>query len=404
MLNPVSTSLGRAGRPAISTVFLLAAFVIVVLAGCAKRIPPGATPEPSLAGSARLYTFSAEESLAESHLLDIRTQGLHSWMELEHGLRVSLEYLKLKPQNRPALTRMGPTLTWGQLAVSVEDLLELLPLLDRRPELLAERFLWFELKPDPRMTSYYTPELEASPTKAPGYGHAVYKRPPDLCVSSAGIYRSLGPDGGGKTLPYHTREDVELSGVLDGKGLELAWVRDELDLYDLHLEGCGRLRFPDGSSRDVVYAASNGYPFTALSQVLKREGYLPPNRLGKKDVREFFDKHPSLLPRLLAENKRYVFFEYSDDGPRSAMGKALTPMVSVATDPKVLPLGSMLILDAGLPDRQLRGLVLAQDTGSAIKGSRLDFYAGVGRVAGELAQRINTPVRVYLLVSRAVLR
>lgn len=374
------------------------------LLGCAATLPPGARPqtgsEPCLAENARLFTFSGQDSLAEARLLDIRSQGLHSWLEFEPALRQSLDYVKLQPQDRQAFGRPGPSVTWGQLAESLRDLINLLPRLDRQPHLLAEHFVWFALSPDPRMTSYYTPELEASLTKRPGYDQPIYKRPPDLRTGSQGIYRVAGD----RALPYHTRAEVDLEKVLAGRGLEIAWAKDALDLYDLHLEGCGRLRLPDGSSRDVVYSVSNGRPFTSLGTTLKRGGYLPPNRLGSKDIRAFFDRHPELLPKLMAENERYVFFEFSGSGARGALGSGLTPMVSVAVDPKVLPLGAMLILDAHAPGRDIRGLALAQDTGRAIKGARLDYYTGVGRAAGDLAQTINTPVRVFLLVSRKALQ
>ena len=389
----------RGRRPAWAPALPPILFLVLLLAGCAGSIPSGGTPAPSLVQQARLYTLSPEASHAQTMLLDIRSQGLHSWLEFEPGLKRSLDYLRGMPQDRLAMSRNGPVLTWGQLTRSAEELLGLLPVLDRQPWLLAERFTWYELKPGPRMTGYYTPEVRASLFKRPGYEHPVYTRPPDLRTGSAGVYRVAG----GRALPYHTRAEVDLDGVLAGRGLEIAWAQDPLDLYDLHLEGCGRLRLPDGSSREVVFQASNGRPFTALSTVLMRKGLLAPSCLSKGEVRAFFDKHPDMLPGLLAENERYIFFEFSDEGARGAHGMPLTPMVSVATDPDLLPLGSMLILDAALSCGNVRGLVLAQDTGAAIQGARLDFYGGVGRQAGAFIQGINTPVEVYLLVSRKAL-
>ena len=386
--------------PRLLLVLALAALVAVLAGGCATGLPPGARPEPpSLVQQARLYTLSHEASKAETLLLDIRSQGLHSWLEFEPGLQRTLAYLRKKPKDRLAMSRNGPAVTWGQLAQSAEELLALLPSLDRQPWLLAERFTWFELKPAPRMTGYYTPEVRASLRKEPGYQYPIYTRPPDLRVGSSGVYRVAGD----RALPYHTRAEIDLKGALANRGLEIAWARDPLDLYDLHLEGCGRLRLPDGSSREVVFQASNGRSFTALSTIVARKGLLGPGPPGKKEVRTFFDLHPSMLPGLLAENERYIFFRFSEDGAHGAHGMPLTPMISVATDPDLLPLGSMLILDAPLPGGNVRGLVLAQDTGSAIQGARLDFYGGVGREAGEFIQSINTRVGVFLLVSKQAL-
>ncbi|MGE4553711.1 MAG: MltA domain-containing protein [Desulfovibrionaceae bacterium] len=391
---------------------LLAALAVLLAAGCAKLNLPSAAPAreqgPSLAEQARFYSFSDRDSVAESRRIDIRSQGLHSWMELADGLAVSLAYVGRKPQNELAVSRAGVVVTWGQLRRSLEELKALLPKLDRRPELLAERFAWYELRPSAAMTGYYTPEIEASLTRRPGYDWPIYARPPDLRVQALGggrqprVYRI----DKGRACAYYSRADVDLGGVLAGRGLELAWARNPVDVYYLQQEGCGRLRLPDGTVRDVVFAASNGLEFESVSRILARRGLLAPGRLGQKDVYAAYARDPAGVRRAMAENPRYVFFSLADRASIGSLGAPLSPMVSVATDPAVLPLGALFVVQARIPGpggegvRDMRGVVLAQDAGRAIRGAELDFYTGLGHDAALVGSGISARARVWLLLSR----
>ena len=136
------------------------------------------------------------------------------------------------------------TLTWAQLKLTAERLLELLPRLDADPELLAREFFWFELRPEPLMTGYYAPLIEASLTPRPGYTWPLYKVPPDLRSVDLGqfqprwsgrqlVYRMEGE----KVVPYPDRRRIDEDKALAGKGLEIAWVRDAWDVYDLQVQG-----------------------------------------------------------------------------------------------------------------------------------------------------------------------
>ena len=275
---------------------LLAAALL--LAGCMGKasLPSGPRPasaRPSLEDKARFCTFNHGRTTACSRNIDLRSQGLHSWMELDEALRHSLAYVRGKPQGGTAMERHGVSVTWGQLRQSIEEMLHVLPLLDRRPELLAQYFEWFSLSPPPLMTGYYTPEIEASLTPRPGYTAPIYGVPPDLRKRNKGqagvpsVYRVEK----GRVLPYHTRADVELGKVLAGRGLEIAWAKDPVDVFYLQVEGQGRLRLPDGTVRYVVYGERNGHPFTPLGNILHSRGYLPKERRGQKFVRQFFERH-----------------------------------------------------------------------------------------------------------------
>jgi Membrane-bound lytic murein transglycosylase len=407
----------RSGRGAVRFPRLAAALLalfLLALAGCAGKTPLPSAPQPvqpSLTDAARFCSFNHGRTAEESRTLDLRSQGLHSWMELDAGLRYSLDYVRGKPQSAVAMSRHGLNVTWGQISRSLTEMIRLLPYLDRRPELLAENFQWFALTPQPLMTGYYTPEIEASLTQRPGYQYPIYGVPPDLRRRKSGqsglpsVYRVEN----GQVLPYHTRADVDLGKVLAGRGLEIAWAKDPVDVFYLQVEGQGSLRLPDGTVRHVVYAARNGHDFEGLGNILYHNGYLPKERRGQRFVRDFCARYPEKAAKLMAENKSYVFFRFDGQPSLGAINRPLTPMVSVAVDPKLLPLGSMLVLDADIPgpdgtgSRRVHGLALAQDTGAAIKGARLDYFIGVGPRIEEVACHVYSRATVYLLLSRKAL-
>lgn len=377
-----------------------------------ESVPPMTSP---VAKSAFL-PLKGNERLLQSIRLNLSSQGLHSWTSLETPLRRSLEYVCAQPPKKSALTANGVSLSWEQVRRSLEELLGLLPRLDREPELLGRRFMWFGLNPGPMMTGYFTPEIEASLTRRPGYDYPIYGVPKNLKwgklkgSSRTRYYRVEN----GRVLPYYDRRAVDVEHVLKGRGCEIAWARDPVDVFYLQVEGCGRLRLPDGSVRNVLYGAKNGHPFKSLGRILHEKGYLPAHRLGKEDVRVCLRKHPDKMFEFMAENRSYVFFRLADAPPEGAMGKPLTPMVSIATDRHVLPLGSVLAFDAEIPDQKVRngvrgkrrvtGIGLAQDTGTAIRGAHVDFYVGEGYKVEPVASRIRTKVALYLLVSKDALK
>lgn len=370
-------------------------------------------PEPKVASEFRQLPGS--ERLLRSAKLNLRSQGLRSWTSLEEPVRRSLDYVVRQPPKRPAMTHGGVTLTWQQVRRSLEEFLVILPRLDREPELLSQRFVWFGLNPGPVMTGYYTPEIKASLIKQPGYEFPIYGVPSDL-------KRMKGRKDGlqycrvenGRTLPYYDRRALDVDHVLAGKGYEIAWAKDPIDVFYLQVEGCGRLRLPDGSVRNVLYGAKNGHAFKSLGRILYEKGYLPRGKLGKEHVRRFLKKRPEMMFELMAENRSYVFFRLADAPPEGAMGKPLTPMVSIATDRRLLPLGSVLAFEAEIPDykvrngrrakRRVTGIGLAQDTGTAIKGAHVDYYVGEGHKVEPVASRIKTRASVYLLISKDALK
>jgi len=338
--------------------------------------------------------FSARSGFEAALLcqgLSLAGQSLTSYTELAGPLRLSLEHLGRMPRDAPALVRPGGSLTWGQLRQTAGELLALLPGLDANPGLLSERFVWYELAPQPLLTGYYSPELEASAVRAPGFEHPLYAPPPDLAQR---------PEA-------YARRDVDQRGVLAGRGLELAWLKSPADAFLLQTEGGGSLRFADGSLRGVHFAAGNGLAFKGLGQILLDAGALPKERLNREEIRSWCAANPARALELMSENRSYVFFRFTQAASEGAMGKPLTPLVSLATDPSLLPLGAVAVLDAllpGQPAEPLRSLVLVQDSGADIRGLRLDLYLGSGERAQRLEASLRTPATLHLLVSKNALR
>ncbi|PRX37162.1 membrane-bound lytic murein transglycosylase A [Meinhardsimonia xiamenensis] len=239
----------------------------------------------------------------------------------------------------------------------------------------------------PLFTGYFEPELNGSPVPTARYRYPLYRLPPEL------------RDNPG---PWLTRAEIE-SGALEGRGLEIAWVDDPVELFFLHVQGSGRIRYPDGSGIRVGYAGSNGRPYRSIGEEMVRRGIYAPHQVSAAVIRNWVRRNPVEGRRLLQHNPSFVFFRVIDDladheGPRGAMNRPLTPLRSLAVDPAFVPLGAPVWIEkAGRAP--MRRLMVAQDTGSAIKGAqRADIFFGTGRAAGRAAGKIRDPGRLVVLL------
>lgn len=264
---------------------------------------------------------------------------------------------------------------------------------------------------DGLFTGYYEIELRGALEADETYNVPVYRIPPDQVLVDLGEFdpalagRSLiGRIEHGRLMPYHARGAIQ-NGALEGRGLELLWLDDPLDAFMLHVQGSGRVRLPDGRTIRIGYAGNNGYAYRSIGQELIRRGALEPHGASWQGIRRWMEENPKAATDLLAVNQRYIFFEeITGEGPIGAQGVALTAGRSLAVDTRYLPLGLPLWLDTAQPGpahTPLRRLVVAQDTGAAIKGPvRGDFYWGSGNEALEFAGRMKHKGRYYLLLPR----
>jgi membrane-bound lytic murein transglycosylase A len=265
------------------------------------------------------------------------------------------------------------------------------------------------------VTGYYEPLLRGSRTRTAEYAQPVLGVPPDLLtidltdIAPEFRYRRLrGRLVGQRVLPYYSRAEINELGFADRyPDTVLLWVDDAVELFFLQIQGSGRVRLPDGKTVRIGYADQNGHPYRAIGRVLADRGEMPLNQVSMQGIQAWARANPSRLAELLDANPSYVFFremprrQDAAEGPEGALGVALTPGRSVAVDPRHVPLGAPVFLATTEPlsTVPLTRLVLAQDTGGAIRGvARADFFWGFGADAGALAGRMKQSGTMWVLL------
>jgi len=255
------------------------------------------------------------------------------------------------------------------------------------------------------LTSYFAPEYEARHARDDLFDMPVLARPLDLERTSAGVVQRR-PDG--STGPYADRAAIEAAAAAGSPSAPvLAWMKAE-DLFFLQIQGSGYLTFDDGSTARAAYAADNGRPFTGIARPMAEQGLLPQNGTSGEAIRAWLASHRGREARqITALNPRYIFFDLqADDGghPAGAAGVPLTPRHAIAVDPASWNYGDLVWIDADGGNLRgahasYRGLVVALDTGSAIRGPvRADYYMGRGASAGAEAGTVRHPLRMWRLV------
>ncbi len=262
------------------------------------------------------------------------------------------------------------------------------------------------------ITGYYEPLLHGSRVPTARYRYPLYGVPDDLLtVDLSSVYPELkgmrlrGRLQGRRVVPYYSRAEIDDSQA-PLKGKELLWVDNALDLFFLQIQGSGRVRLEDGETIRVGYADQNGYPYKSIGRLLVERGELPLEKASLEGIKEWARQHPDKLPELLDSNASYVFFREMPDrpgGPVGALGVPLSAGRSLAVDPRAIPLGAPVFISTTWPDsdKPLNRLMLAQDTGGAIKGGvRADFFWGFGDDAGALAGAMKQSGRLWVLLPK----
>ncbi|HYD70898.1 murein transglycosylase A [Azospirillum sp.] len=262
-------------------------------------------------------------------------------------------------------------------------------------------------------TGYYEPELKGSRTPDAAFPVPLYKKPGDLVMVDLGEFaerwrgeRIAGRVVDGRLKPYEDRAAIE-AGALRGKGLELAWVDDPIGAFFLQIQGSGRVTLPDGGVVRVGYAGQNGHKYVAIGKELIDRGALKREEVSLQTIRAWLLANPDQAAGVMNKNPSYVFFqELKGEGPNGAQGVALTPGRSLAVDPKFLPYGVPVWLDAEDPldkAQRLRRLMVAQDTGGAIRGPvRGDVFWGHGPDAEQRAGVMKSAGEYVLLLPKTV--
>ena len=388
--------------------------LLLVLSACVRVIPGGTPPVPVLPprpvpvpsaspvpGSAALLGLHGGPSVASLNLADSDARGGLT------AFRSSCPKLLARTDNS-GLTR---TADWQ-------------PACDAAPTwpiAQAARFFetWFETvrvgDGKAFVTGYYEPEIAGVRTRQPGFDVPVYALPPDLVRARPGDApptekgsQPLGRyDENGQFVPYFDRAAID-DGALAGKGLEIGWAADPVELFFLQVQGSGRLRAPDGSVIRIGYAGQNGQGYTGIGSVMRAQGLIgsaPGQYSGSmQGIMQYIREHPEDGKALMRQNQSYVFFKViNGDGPYGALGVPVRGGDSVATDPSYVPLGAPVYLS--LDRTEASGLWVAQDTGGAIKGpNRFDSFWGAGETARTIAGGMSGRGEAWLLLPKGTVK
>jgi len=262
------------------------------------------------------------------------------------------------------------------------------------------------------ITGYYEPLLKGSRKPSERFRYPIYAQPSNLLKIDLGISPSEGrfsPDRGRlegrKVIPYYTRAEIENNQHLLQKHAFL-WVEDKVELFFLQIQGSGRIMLDNGEVIKIGFSDHNGYPYRSIGKLLIEQGELDSQQASMQHIKQWGRKNPHKLDNLLQQNARFIFFRElpaNISGPIGAMGVPLTAGRSIAIDPESIPLGALVYLSTTWPntEKPLNRLMVAQDTGNAIKGEvRADFFWGHGEKAALQAGRMKQPARMWVLLPK----
>jgi membrane-bound lytic murein transglycosylase A len=270
------------------------------------------------------------------------------------------------------------------------------------------------------VTGYYEPVIDGSRTQTEVYTVPVYRRPSNLFVrgynqaspdlpNKGPVYRKIGRR---KLIPYYDRAEIE-DGAIEGRGLEICFLKSETDLLFAQIQGSARVALGDGTTLRINYDSYNGYPYTPVGRVLIDRGIIPREQMSMQKIREWMDANPDAANDVRRQNRSYIFFHEvpltDKDEAVGAQGIPLTPGRSLAVDRSLHVYGTPFFIEGELPIESekaktpFRRLMIAQDTGSAITGpARADLYFGAGADAGKVAGRLKQNVRFVMLVPKSL--
>jgi membrane-bound lytic murein transglycosylase A len=244
------------------------------------------------------------------------------------------------------------------------------------------------------LTAYYEPEIEGSRTQTSEFYVPVLGKPKWLND------KQLTPE----SIPDRAQID---DGALASEGLELVWFRDHVELFMMHVQGSGRVRYTDGTYQRFTYAGRNGYPYTSIGKQIVAERYMSLDTMTLASLKAWLRANPIEAKRIMRLNRSYIFFAKADIpahlGPIGGSGVSLTPHYSIAIDRNIWPYGLPFFVDTHLPRQDgalepVAHLMIGQDTGSAILGpARADYFMGSGDEAGVLAGGVRHAMNFTVL-------
>ena len=367
----------------------------------------------------------AEEALSRIRLFYPEFRDDMDFSSLAQAIRRNLEYLhRLEPQY---IFYYGPhEYTCLQVRESQEAFLELVsknPDPGELNEKIRRDFLVYRAtgrvgNNKVLFTGYYEPVYEGNLIPDETFKYPIYQKPDDLIKIDLSLFRDeyagksiMARIEGKEVLPYFSRKEIETENALADRGLEIAWLKDPLDVAFLHIQGSGRLKLPDESTISVGYQASNGRPYRSIGRYLLDRGLLSSEEISMQSIRRYLSEHPEILEDVLNHNPSYVFFSLMENGPFGNIDVPLTPGRSVALDSRIFPKGALCFIATKKPVidstyeitnwSKFSRFVLNQDTGGAIKGSgRADIFWGSDQHAELTAGHMKHEGDLYILIKK----
>lgn len=271
---------------------------------------------------------------------------------------------------------------------------------------------------DVLFTGYFEPVYDARMEPDDVYKYPIYSIPGDIIKIDLSPFRSkyagetlTARIEGRKVLPYYSRKEIEESSVLKNRNLEIAWLKDPLDVAFLHIQGSGSLRLPDEEYITVGYEGSNGRPYQSIGRYLLDKNYMTKEEMSMQGIRRYLKEHPGIVEDVLNFNPSYVFFRMLEGEPLGNIEVPVTPGRTIALDSGLFPKGALCFIECEKPVVNQSGeienwtgfsrFVMNQDTGGAIKGAgRVDIFWGSGEYAEIAAGHMNHEGKLYVLIKK----
>lgn len=344
-----------------------------------------------------------------------------NFKDLQHGIEMSLAYLRRLPAGTP--------IDFGPDQYSVEHVIRSLenfaalvascPTTEQLNRVLREQYAVYQsTAPSVLFTGYYEPLLPGSLRPDKRYPIPVYSRPSDLVTVDLSPFaldlkgRHITGRYTGRTLePYPDREQIRNNNDFGMLAPPIAWLRDEIDLFILQIQGSGKIRLETGEEIHIQYDANNGRPYRSIGRLLIDQGKISPQHMSMQAIRTYLKKKPAEIDAILNHNPRYIFFRKGHGAPLGSLGVDLTARRSIAVDRNLFPPAAVTFVQTRIADVTADGTIrkwvdyggfaLAQDAGSAITGpGRVDLYMGNGLQAEVAASHLKHPGQLYFLILR----
>ena len=341
---------------------------------------------------------------------------------LEYGISQSISYLKKLPSSRQF--RFGEdSFNAIHMIKSMEYFLNFIQTRPSKDEL--NKFIksnYFVYKSiggrdgHVLFTGYYEPILKGSFEQSTEYRFPIYTRPCDLTTVDLSLFiphlknkSIIGRYTGRTVVPYYERDEIEYNGALEGRANKIAWIKDQVDLFFLQIQGSGRIYLDNGRIINVHYDITNGHPYRSIGRLLIEEGIIERSEMSMQKIRAYLSEHPEEVRSILNFNPSYVFFKIEEDGPLGYLEVKLTPGRSIALDRRIFPLSALAFIETKKPlingDGEIHNwtnfsrFVLNHDTGGAIRGpGRADLFWGNGPYAEIAAGHMQHTGELYFLV------